>query len=277
MSELNIQIEELISQGASDFEISKVFKTYFKKYLSSIDTTLETTGGKDFFIKHTKHTDKFLIQLYKYILRKNFGSYQPMSTSIPISLVALGSYGREQLCIYSDIDIMILYEEIKGYNLKEIMEEFITLAWDCGLKLGSRVHELKEIETGVKEDISIKSSILESRIIYGSKHLWFGYQNILRKIKQTEQKEFILEKLEEHKQRLLKNPLKMEPNIKDGFGGMRESNMVFWMATVIYGVSDIKQLMGKAFSEEEYKKYRSSLEYIFQIRNALHLIFSLLY
>jgi len=270
MSELNIQIEELISNNATDFEISKVFKTYFKKYVDSIDTTFETTGGKDFFLKHTKHTDKFLIQLYKYILRKNFGSYQPMSTSIPISLVALGSYGREQLCIYSDIDIMILYEEIKGYNLKEIMEEFITLAWDCGLKLGSRVHELREIEDAVKEDITIKSSILESRLVFGSKYLWFSYQNTLTNVRRTNQKEFVLEKLQEHKDRLLKYPLKMEPNIKDGFGGIRESNMMYWMANVLYGLTDTKYLIGKDYTEEEFRLYRQSLEFIFRVRNALH-------
>jgi [protein-PII] uridylyltransferase len=270
MIELNIQIEELISQKANDFEISKVFKNYFKNYVSSIDTTLETTGGKDFFVKHTKHTDKFLILLYKYILRKNFGSYQPMSSSVPISLIALGSYGRQQLCIYSDIDIMILYEDIKGYNLKEIMEEFITLAWDCGLKLGSRVHELKDVALSVEEDITIKSSILESRMIYGSKHLWYGYENVLTLIRKTNQKEFILEKLKEHKQRLLKYPLKMEPNIKDGFGGIRESNMMYWMANILYGISDTKSLIGTEFTEDEYKEYRQSLEFIFQVRNALH-------
>ena len=270
MNEINIQIEDLISKNANDFEISKVFKNYYKNYVASIDTTLETTGGKDFFVKHTKHTDKFLILLYKYILRKNFGSYQPMSSSIPISLIALGSYGRQQLCIYSDIDIMILYEEIKGYNLKEIMEEFITLAWDCGLKLGSRVHELKEVAQSVEADITIKSSILESRMIFGSKYLWYGYENVLHFIRKTRQKEFILEKLEEHKQRLLKYPLKMEPNIKDGYGGIRESNMMFWMANILYGTSDTKTLIGTEFTEEEYKKYRQSLEYIFQVRNALH-------
>jgi len=270
MTKLNLQIEELISKGAKDFEISKVFRNYYKNYLNSIETAFETTGGKDFFVKHTKHTDKFLIQLYKYMQRKYFGNYQPMSSSIPIILVALGSYGREQLCVYSDVDLMILYKDIKGYNLRPMIEEMITLSWDCGLKLGSRVHEIKDIEDGVKEDITIKTSILESRMIYGSKQLWFEYQTILRDIRKTDQKEFVLEKLEEHKQRLLKYPLKMEPNIKDGYGGMRESNMVFWMATVIFGVSDVKQLVGKEFTEEEYKKYRSSLEYIFQVRNALH-------
>ena len=270
MTNLNIQIEELISNNASDFEISKVFRNHFKNYVVEIDTILETNSGKDFFVKHTKHTDKFLILMYKYILRKHFKNYLPMGSSIPMTLIALGSYGREQLCIYSDIDLMILYEDIPGYNLTAIIEDFVTLAWDCGLKLGSRVHELQEIEEGVKEDITIKSSILESRLIYGSKYLWFGYENILKKIRKTNQKEFILEKLEEHKKRLIKYPLKMEPNIKDGYGGMRESNMIFWMATVIFGVSDIKYLIGIEFSEDEYKKYRSSLEYIFQVRNVLH-------
>ncbi|GGD38821.1 hypothetical protein GCM10012288_11060 [Malaciobacter pacificus] len=270
ITELNIQIEELIDSGAKDFEIAKVFKTYYRKYVDSIDTTLETTGGKDFFIKHTKHTDKFLVALYKFILRKYFGSYQPMSTSIPISLIALGSYGREQLCIYSDIDIMLLYEEIPGYNLKSIMEEFITLAWDCGLKLGSRVHEVKDIKDAVKEDITIKSSILESRMIYGSKILWFRYENALKSIRLTKQKEFILEKLEEHKQRLLKYPLIMEPNIKDGYGGVREANMLYWVSNVLYGIKNTRELIGIHYTEDEYRKYRQSLEYIFQVRNALH-------
>ncbi|MGB6327761.1 MAG: HD domain-containing protein [Halarcobacter sp.] len=270
MSELNMQIEDLISNKASDFEISKVFKNHFKDYVNEIDTVLEINSGKDFFVKHTKHTDRFLILMYKYILRKHFKNYLPMGSSIPITLIALGSYGREELCIYSDVDLMILYEDIPGYSLKPIIEDFITLAWDCGLTLGSRVHELQEIAQGVKEDITIKTSILESRLIYGSKYLWFGYENVLSKIRKTEQKEFVLEKLEEHKQRLIKYPLKMEPNIKDGYGGMRESNMIFWMATVVLGVSDIKYLVGKEFSEEEYKRYRSSLEYVFQVRNALH-------
>ncbi|AXH16034.1 protein-PII uridylyltransferase [Malaciobacter mytili] len=270
LNELTLQIEDLISNNASDFEISKVFKNHIKNYKNSINTILETTGGKDFFVKNTKHTDKFLILLYKYILRKNFGSYQPMSTSIPITLVALGSYGREQLCIYSDIDLMILYEDVKGYNLRQMMEEFITLAWDCGLKLGSRVHELSEIQEAVKEDITIKTSIIESRMIYGSKYLWYAYEKTLNKIRKTDVKQFVLQKLEEHKQRLLKYPLRMEPNIKDGYGGLRESNMVYWMAYIAYGVKSTKDLINKEISEDEYKKYRSSLEYLFQVRNALH-------
>jgi [protein-PII] uridylyltransferase len=270
INEMNLEVEELIEKNASDFQISKVFKKYIQGYVNSIDTSIDTNGGKDFFVQHTKVTDKFLISLYKYILRKNFGSYQPMSTSIPISIIALGSYGREQLCIYSDIDLLLLYEDVKGYNIKDIIQEFITLAWDCGLKLGSRVHELNDVAESVKEDITIKTAIIESRLIYGSKYLWFGYENVLSRIRKTNQLQFILEKKQEHMDRLLKYPLKMEPNIKDGYGGMREANMVFWIANVVFGVTRLRHLMDKEFTEEEYKKYRISLEYIFQVRNHLH-------
>ncbi len=271
MINLNIKIEELLSQNANDFEIAKVIKLSIKEYLDSLDDIFNQSQGKDFFVKHTKRIDGFIQVIYKYLLRKHFGNYMPMSNSIPLTLIALGSYGREQLCVYSDIDIMIIYEEVNGFNIKPIMEEFMILAWDSGLKLGSRVHEIKEIEEAVKEDITIKTSILESRLIYGSKHLWYYFQNKLQNIRKFEQKEFVLEKLLEHKKRLLKNPLSMQPNIKDGYGGMRESNMLFWIANITYGVSNTKELSGVVFSEDEYKNYRIALEFIFKIRNALHL------
>ena len=272
MSDLSILIEDLLDKDAADFEIAKVIKKDIKEYLSSLDTIFNKSQGKDFFVKHTKKIDSFVKIMYKYLLRKHFKDFTPLSNSVPITLVALGSYGREQLCVYSDIDIMILYKDIPAYNLKPIMEELVLLAWDSGLKLGSRVHEIREIEEVVKTDITIKTAIIESRYIYGSKILWFGLQRSLINIQKYNRREFILEKYEEHKGRLLKYPLRMEPNIKDGYGGMRESNMLYWVANVIYGVQNTKDLMGDIFNEEEYKAYRISLEYIFRVRNALHLI-----
>ncbi|MEA3513674.1 MAG: HD domain-containing protein [Campylobacterota bacterium] len=271
MVELNIKIEELIENKRPDFEIAKTIKNEIKTYLESLDEIYSISGGKDFFVKHTKKIDGFIKVIYKYLLRKHFGIYIPMSSSIPITIIALGSYGREQLCVYSDIDIMVIYDEISGFNITPIIEEFMTLSWDSGLKLGSRVHSIYEIEDGVKKDITIKTSILESRLIYGSNHLWYKFQYKLSQIRKFEQKEFVLEKIEEHRQRLLKYPLVMQPNIKDGYGGMRESNMLFWMINITYGVSNTKHLVDILFSENEYKKYRIALEYIFRVRNALHL------
>lgn len=272
MTNLNIKIEELIEQKVPDFQIAIVIKKEIKEYLNSLDEIFKGSSGKDFFVKHTKQIDAFIKVIYKYLLRKHFGRYLPMSNYIPITIIALGSYGREQLCVYSDIDIMLLYDEVPGFNIQPILEEFVLLAWDSGLKLGSRVHNIEDIAKEVQSDVTIKTSILESRLIHGSKNLWYKFEQKLSQIRKHNRKEFIEEKLEEHKIRLLKNPLNMQPNIKDGYGGMRESNMLFWISNIEYGITSTKQLCGILFTDEEYKKYAIALEYIFRVRSALHLI-----
>lgn len=274
MSEVSLRekIESLVGSGASDFEISKEFKNHIKAYLGSLDEIFEADFGREFLYRHTKELDSILIEMFRYILRDSFGDYQPLINSIPVSMIALGSYGRQQLAVYSDIDIMLLYKEVKGYALKPILERFLYLAWDAGLKIGHRVHEVSEIPEAVKADITIKTAILESRFIWGSKFLWMEYQNKLSQVRRTDRKEFVFAKLEEMQKRHKKYKLSMEPNIKEGIGSLRDSNTLFWIATCIYGVNANKELMGKLFTESEYKEYRIALEFLFKLRNALHLL-----
>lgn len=269
---LKEKIEGLVGSGASDFEISKEFKNHIKTYLSSLDELFEADFGREFLYRHTKELDSSLIEMFRYIVRDSFGDYQPLINSIPISMIALGSYGRQQLSVYSDIDIMLLYKDVKGYAIKPILERFLYMAWDAGLKIGHRVHEVSEITEVVKTDITIKTAILESRFIWGSKFLWVEYQNKLRDVRKTNQIEFICAKLSEMSKRHKKYKLSMEPNIKEGIGGLRDSNTLFWLATCIYGVNSNKELTGRLFSETDYREYRIALEFLFKLRNALHLL-----
>jgi len=262
-----MQLQQIIYTSENDLEIAKALKKEIKEYLNSI----KIEGGKDFFVKHTKKMDEFVTLIYKYILKKTFQEFQPPFNNIPISIIALGSYGREQLSIYSDIDIMIVYKDIKGYNLKEIIENFITMLWDLGLKLGHRVHEIKDLFVASNEDITIKTAMLESRFIYGSKFLWYEIQNELNKIRNHNKKEYILAKYDEMLQRHRKHPISMEPNIKDGFGGIRDSNTLLWINKVIFNYPNNAYLVPKYASEEEFREYRSALEFLFKVRVYLHL------
>ena len=262
------QLNELIYSSTDDFEISKAIKKAIKNYLDSIHNI---QGGKDFFVKHTKKMDEFIKIIYKYLIKKNFEEFAPPLNSIPLSIIALGSYGREQLSIYSDIDIMIVYKNIKGYNLKEIIESYVTMLWDLGLKIGHRVHELKDLKPAANEDITIKTAMLESRFITGSKFMWYETQNTLNKIKDENKKDYILAKYEEMKQRHKKYPISMEPNIKDGFGGIRDSNTLLWINKIIFNYPNNSYLIPKFASEEEFREYRSSLEFLFKTRVYLHL------
>ncbi len=269
--ELKNIIEELLAQEASDLEISKALKNYIKDYFINLPALFEKYQGKEFLVRHTRYIDSIIEAIYKVAIRKLFGIYSPLSNNIPITIIALGSYGREQLAPYSDIDLMILYENIPGYNVQQIIEKILYIIWDANLKLGHRVHELKELSEVAQNDITIKTALMESRFICGSKFLWFKAEGVLNEIRKNNLKEYIFTKIEEAKQRRSKYPLSMEPHIKEGVGGLRDSNLLFWIANAIFGIKSLKELSGNLFSDEEYREYRIALEWLFKVRVALHI------
>lgn len=269
---IQIEIEDLIEKNAKDFEISKLFKTYIAEYKASLPELFESSQGKDFLVKHTKTLDRIIALMYKTVLRRMFGNYLPMRSSIPIAIIALGSYGREQLCVHSDIDLMIVYETCDGYKTDAIIEKLLYLAWDAGLKLGHRVHEIRDIEKAAAEDITIRTAFMEARLIIGSPFTWSASQNAFTNIRHTDPKGYILAKIEEAHERRKKYPSSMQPNIKESVGGLRDSQLLFWIAATIYGVTSQKELIGTVFTDEEYREYRIALELLFRVRSALHLV-----
>jgi [protein-PII] uridylyltransferase len=266
------QIEELLYNNAADFEIAKVLKKDIRIYFNTLEETFANSGGKDFLLKHTKKIDTVIKMIYQVAQREMFGDYAPMKNSIPLALVALGSYGREQLCVHSDIDLMIVYKEIPGYNTKEMIEKILYILWDTGLKLGHRVHTVEELYEISKTDITIKTALIESRFIEGSHFIWTATQNAISKIRHDNIKEFIQLKLAEQKTKHQKFPLIMEPNLKEGVGGFRDANLVFWIGKIFYNVNSIKDLPSQIVDEKEYRSFRISLEFLFRVRSALHLV-----
>jgi [protein-PII] uridylyltransferase len=270
--DLNQKIEELLAHNAEDFEVAKTIKEEIKTYLHSLDNVYQENPGKDFLVKHTKKIDLFIQAIYKYTLRVFFGRYMPMSNSLPITIAALGSYGREEMSIYSDIDIMIVYQDLKGYNIKPMVEQMLYLAWDAGLKLGHRAHELSDLLTSSRSDITIKTAMLESRYLIGSKILWMETGAELIKIKKDKPVDFIKAKIEEFEQRHQKYAITMEPNLKDGIGGLRDANTLFWIGQVTHNIERFKDFTPWLLNDEEFKEFRSALEFIYMARSALHLI-----
>jgi len=265
------QIEELLYTNAPHFQIAKALKEEIKRYFDTLEETFSTSGGKDFLVKHTRKIDTILTLVYQVAYREMFGTYAPLKNAVPLALVALGSYGREQLCVYSDIDLMIVYREIPGYNLKEMIEKILYILWDTGLKLGHRVHTVEELYAVSKTDITIKTALIESRFIEGSQFIWTETQNAISKIRHDAPETFIQLKLEEQAAKHRKYPLTMEPNLKEGVGGFRDANLVFWIGKVFYNVNSIKDLPLDIVEEKEYRPFRIALEFLFRVRSALHL------
>ena len=271
MEDIKAQIETLLYEEAPDFEISKLLKKDIKTYFETLEESFATNSGKGFLLKHTRKIDSILQMVYKVAMRSMFGTYMPMKSTLPITLLALGSYGREQLCVYSDIDLMIVYKEVPGYNTKEMIEKILYILWDAGLKLGHRVHEVGEIFEVSKTDITIKTSMIESRFIEGSKQLWNQTQNELYRIRNDNQEAFINAKIEEMQNLHKRYPLSMEPNLKEGDGGFRNANLVYWLGNILHNVDRIKELDESIISKKAYDEFWEALEFLFKVRSALHL------
>ena len=268
---LNLKIEELISKNSSDFEVSKAIKDEIKTYTNSLNTLFEKDQGKSFLVKHTKSIDAYIKIIFKYALRKHFGKYQPLVNTLPITIVSLGSYAREQLSVYSDIDLMIVYDDVEGYNLQPLIETILQIAWDSGLKLGHRVHQLADLHPASLSDQTIKTALIESRYLCGSKYLWTYIVFELAKIRKDAPKKFILKKIEERNGRLKKHPFSMQPNIKESAGGLRDLNTLYWISNTLYNIQKVKDLTPNIICDHDYTGLMRSIEFLYRVRVALHL------
>jgi [protein-PII] uridylyltransferase len=265
------KLENLIEQKAEDFAVSKLFKEEKTAYYETLIERFSPSHPRAFLVQHARAIEEFIAYFYRYVLRGHFGDYAPPFSAIPIAFVALGSFGREQCAPYSDIDLMIVYKHTHGYNIKPLVERILYLAWDSGFHLGHRVHEIGELEEAANGDITIKTAMLEGRFFYGSRILWVEIETKLKKIRLNDQENYISQKLEEYRARRAKNPIVMEPDIKECAGGLRDSDALFWIAKALYGVSSTKDLVGSIIGEEDYREFHQALESLFRVRIALHL------
>ncbi|GHS88038.1 nucleotidyltransferase [Campylobacterota bacterium] len=266
------KLESLVEQGADDFVVSKLFKTELVAYYESLASRFSPSYPRAFLVAHARAIEHFIAAFYRFVLRGSFGNFTPEWSTIPIAFIALGSFGREQCAPYSDVDLMIVFKETAGYNLKPIIERVLYLAWDSGFRLGHRVHEIGELRTAAQSDITIKTAMLEGRFILGSRLLWIETEGVLDRIRAANRDDFVAETIAQYRARKAKKPIVMEPDIKECAGGLRDTNALFWIAKAIYGVSTDKDLVARVVSEDDYREYHQSAELLYRVRIALHIL-----
>ena len=190
---------------------------------------------------------------------------------------AVGGYGRGELAPFSDIDLVFLISDYKQRKCKEFIRDILYFLWDLDLKVGHATRTIKESIKKAKEDIIIRTSLLESRMILGDESL---YQKFLKKfdtnVLKHQKKYFIKKKLLERDSRHLSNGdarYLLEPNIKDGKGGIRDLNTLFWIARYVYRESKIQNFISrKIFSKEEMKMLTKAYDFLLTLRCHMHFL-----
>ena len=201
---------------------------------------------------------------------------QNVNITVPMSLIAVGGYGRGELHPYSDVDLLILIDDSLSADPPESISLFLTQLWDVDLEIGHSVRTLKQCRELAEQDITIATNLLETRLISGNTVLFESLQNLTVTNKTWDEKRFYQQKIEEQKQRHNRHNNtadNLEPNIKESPGGMRDLHTISWIAQQHFSVSDVFGLNQKGFIENnEYQALEKAQLFLWRIRFALHLV-----
>lgn len=193
-----------------------------------------------------------------------------------LCLVAVGGYGRRELFPYSDIDIVVLLDSEETEPYQEALGNFFTFLWDIGLKPGQSVRTIAECVDAAINDQTIMTSLMEIRLLSGNAALYEAVKLQTAPDKIWPSAEFFAAKMEEQHLRYAKyhdTAYNLEPNIKEGPGGLRDMQVIAWVFKRHYNSSTLKELIKYDFlPESEYAELISARDILWRIRYALHLL-----
>jgi [protein-PII] uridylyltransferase len=193
------------------------------------------------------------------------------------TLVAVGGFGRGELHPHSDVDLLILLDaEPPSEQLRGAIEAFVTLLWDAGFYLGHSVRTVESCFSEAKKDISTATSLMESRFLKGDISMLQDMLDATAADRVWSASEFFDAKFEEQLNRHEQyhgTAYNLEPNIKEGPGGLRDIQMIGWVAKRYFSTQSLHTLVARGFlTESELQDLRDGRTFLWEIRYALHLL-----
>jgi len=215
------------------------------------------------------------IQVLYDFATKHFYYAQNPTAAERIAVVATGGYGRGELAPGSDIDLLFVRPFKQTPWGESVIEFILYMLWDLGLKVGHATRSLGECVRLSKEDITIRTAILEARYLWGDQKL---YEELRKKfwteVATGNGQDFVEAKLAERNERHARqgeSRYLVEPNIKEGKGGLRDLQTLYWIGKYLYHVDDAAALVEhNVFTKEEYKTFQKAEAFLWDVRVRLH-------
>ncbi|HHW77891.1 MAG TPA: [protein-PII] uridylyltransferase [Xanthomonadaceae bacterium] len=193
-----------------------------------------------------------------------------------LALVAVGGYGRGELHPGSDVDIMILLGDHAVDARRAGLEDFLTFLWDIGLEVGHSVRTVEDCAREGAADITVATSLMEARLLTGSPVLFERMRAVTGPDRIWPEGAFFETKRLERRRRCHKyneTAFNLEPNIKDSPGGLRDLQMIGWVAKRHFGANTLQELVSHGFlSPREYDELIECRNFLWQVRFALHVL-----
>jgi [protein-PII] uridylyltransferase len=223
----------------------------------------------------------FLIdQLIRVLFELVVGEIYPLpnpTSGERLALVAVGGYGRGELAPYSDIDLLFLLPYKRTPHTEQVVEYLLYMLWDLGLKIGQATRSVEECLRHAKSDLTIRTGLLEARYLWGEQALFAELRRRFdTEIVRGNAAQFVDGKLAERDarhRRLGDSRYQLEPNVKEGKGGLRDLHTLFWIAKYIYRIDDVGKLVDRGvLSAEESQRFDHAQRFLWTVRCHLHFL-----
>ncbi len=255
---------------AQSLDLLNTYKQRLKQTRDELITLHQQQNDVEKVVRATaRRTDELLLEAWQ----------AHFAHQTAITLVAVGGYGRCELNIHSDIDLLFLHDF--SASVEKSLDEagvgaFIQFLWDIGLEVGQSVRTVEECLTQANQDITIMTNLLESRFLAGDESRYQSFNQQIREHTTWTNESFYTAKFEEQvarHERFDDTTYKLEPNIKKSPGGLRDIQTISWIANKIYGTSDPDSLKSLGLlTEDELILFKNSRNTLWSLRNALHIL-----
>jgi [protein-PII] uridylyltransferase len=225
----------------------------------------------DFLKQHARILDDYFRQAFETSM---VGPRMDISNN-PYTIIALGGYGREEQCIHSDVDLLFLFKKKVPAQAEKLIQEIVYPLWDIGLEVGYATRSLKECLALASQDFEVFTPILDARFICGWSHIYSELMDQLRqKLIRKKSRTIINWLVEKNKARHAQfgdSAYLLEPNLKEGQGGLRDYHTMLWISQIEFNIKQPRDLeyLG-LLSQEEFQSLTRSLRFIWYARNHLH-------
>jgi [protein-PII] uridylyltransferase len=220
--------------------------------------------------------DDIIRVLFEFVLKHLYPSENP-SESERMAIVATGGYGRGLMAPGSDIDLLFLLPYKQTAWGESVAEAILYCLWDMGLKVGHATRSIDECIKQAKADMTIRTALLEARFLLGDKKLFDEMvARFDRQVVQGTGPDFVAAKLAEREERHRRGGQSrylVEPNVKDGKGGLRDLHTLFWIAKYVYRVRELEELADRGvFEQEELRLFRRCEDFLWSVRCNMHFV-----
>ena len=223
------------------------------------------------------HMQDEIIRLLFELAERHLYPAQNRSEAEQMAVVATGGYGRGLLAPGSDIDLLFILPYKQTAWGEFVAETILYCLWDMGLKVGHATRSINECIRQAKADITIRTAVLEARFLLGDRKLFDEMVARFDKdVAQGTAPEFVTAKLaerEERHRRAGQSRYLVEPNVKDGKGGLRDLHTLFWIAKYVYRVREPEELIQKGvFNRSEFMLFRRCEDFLWSVRCHMHFV-----